>query len=71
MPIVHSIYDLLKTQIAWINVPDGPGWHANVDGEECFLTMNNFPDEPLYTVIWRTLRLNIEDAPANWSIPMS
>jgi hypothetical protein len=58
---------LLTGPIAWIRVDDG-AWRATVEGCECYLRMNDFPEEPLYTVGVGELAIDIEDAPAGWSI---
>jgi hypothetical protein len=44
-------------------------WCAQVSGVECVLLMNDFPDEPLYTVEVSGERFDFDDAPASWTIP--
>jgi hypothetical protein len=40
-----------------------------VGGEKCQLLMNDFPDEPLYTLKWRGTSLDLDDSPPSWKIP--
>lgn len=63
------INKLLNVPIEWIKRKTEPEWYAFVDGEECTLTMNNFPEEPLYTLGWMGVSLDLDDAPSAWSIP--
>jgi hypothetical protein len=63
------IQDLLKSQVEWIKEHGLPKWHAMVDGEECQLLLNDFPEEALYTLKWRESSLDVEESPPNWSIP--
>jgi hypothetical protein len=46
-----------------------PQWHGIHDGEKCELKMNDFPDEPLYTLVWRGERIDFDDAPSSWVLP--
>jgi hypothetical protein len=64
-----KINDLLGVVIVWAKHPATPTWLATVDGEVCTLTMNDFPDEPLYTLKWRNGSIDLDGAPASWSIP--
>jgi hypothetical protein len=69
MQSVRTIQDLLAVPIMWLKTPEKPEWSAMVCNELCHLTMNDFPDEPLYTVTWRGQALDIDDAPPGWVIP--
>ena len=54
--------------IAWREeVPGGVEFFSYVNGELCQLTMNDFPDEPLYTLRWREEELDIDDPPLGWT----
>ncbi len=46
----NKIDCLLRIDIVWQKIEDEPLWSAIVDGNKCTLTMNNFPEEPLYTI---------------------
>jgi hypothetical protein len=63
----RSVRDLLTLKVAWQRVSPGH-WLATVGGEECSLTMNDFPDERLYTVRAFGETLDIDDAPDSWTI---
>lgn len=58
---------LLLTSIAWQKISPGK-WTARVNAVEYTLRMNDFPDEPLYTVSSKRLSLTIDDAPKQWKI---
>jgi hypothetical protein len=68
---IRSINALLGARIAWIKEVGSPRWHATHAGEKCELTMNNFPQEALYTLKWRGESVDLDDSPSNWSIPRS
>jgi hypothetical protein len=59
--------DLLMLPVRWLRVRDGY-WSATVNGHDCSLRMNDFPDEPLYTVAVEGVSIDIDDAPLMWSI---
>lgn len=58
---------LLALPIIWKKVSDGV-WRTTVDGCDCRLRLNDFPEEPLYTVQVGDDAIDIEDAPAAWTI---
>jgi len=66
---LQRIGQLLKMPIVWHKLRGEPGWTSKVEGEECILVMNDFPEEPLYTLKWRDNRLDLDDAPNCWQIP--
>jgi len=43
-------------------------WFADIDGKAVFLRMNNFPDEPLYTLISKNVIKDYDDLPQNWIV---
>ena len=59
--------ELLSLPVVWEKLRDGL-WQACVQDSECLLRMNNFPDEPLYTVIIGSSSVDVDDAPAEWTI---
>ena len=63
----RSVKELLQLTIRWRKVAPGR-WQAEVDGEPCLLVMNDFPEEPLYTVAYAGHSLDVEDAPHDWDI---
>lgn len=38
------------------------------DEEDCWLQMNDFPDEPLWTVYFKGQAVDLEDTPVIWTI---
>ena len=67
MSDVASVRDLLKVRIVWKRVVPGR-WGATVEGVACSLRMNDFPDEPLYTVSALGEEIDLDDAPQSWRI---
>ena len=39
------------------------------EGQKCELVMNDFPEEPLYTLSCDGETLDLDDAPPEWIIP--
>ena len=59
--------DLLAMTIRWQD--RGPGtWFATVGGVVCTLEMNDFPEEPLYTVRVGDSSADMDDAPKTWTL---
>ena len=56
-----TIRDLLSVRISWIKETGRPRWRASYDSDVCELTMNDFPDEPLYTLTWRGQVIDLND----------
>jgi hypothetical protein len=66
--MAEDIKDLLRRNIHWKEeVKGGIMFHANVDNDLCLLRMNDYPDEPLYTLSWRDLELDVDDKPEGWT----
>lgn len=63
---MKDIHELLTEKITWKRTGLSR-WSAKVGGEDCQLRLNNFPDEPLYTLLWRDKSLDVEDAPPAWT----
>ncbi len=66
---VVVIRKLLSEKISWIEKSGKAKWWASCLGKKCELTMNNFPEEPLYTVRCDGESMDIDDLPPNWSVP--
>jgi hypothetical protein len=62
----ESLDDLLRTKITWIKVAGRPVWYGSYLGRKCELTMNNFPEEPLYTLKWDGLSVDFDESPSVW-----
>jgi hypothetical protein len=70
MPDVPMIGEVLKAQVVWQEVtPGGVEFVAEVRGHPCKLRMNDFPDEPLYTLSVGGNKIDLDDAPAGWAFP--
>jgi hypothetical protein len=61
---------LLKKHITWIeDIPHCSHFHAHVDGDLCRLRMNDFPEEPMYTVEVEGEKRDFDELPSGWVIP--
>lgn len=65
--MITPIERLLTIPIVWHQeVAGGCEFYSNVEGELFQLTMNDYPDEPLYTLRWRESSFDLDDRPADW-----
>lgn len=68
--MIVRIEDLFLRKIVWREeTKRGVQFYAYVDGELCQLRMNDFPQEPLYTVTWKDFSVDLDDRPNGWIIP--
>lgn len=66
--MITSIEQLLQRPVIWREeVPAGVEFFSYVDDDLCQLTMNDYPDEPLYTLRWKESSLDIDDRPSLWT----
>lgn len=65
-----NISDVLKEQIEWFPLVTNKRIYVceGHSAKDCFLIMNDFPDEPLWTLFYRGEFLNIDDEPKQWKI---
>jgi hypothetical protein len=69
---MDDISSLFKEQINWQCVKLGRSkFYASVDGERCELRMNDFPEEPLYTLTFRGQSIDFDDRPKTWTLPLN
>jgi len=65
-----KINELLNKALNWKpilnNVRDF--FCESFDDEECILRMNNFPEEPLWTLFFYGESIDFDDTPENWNI---
>jgi hypothetical protein len=47
----------------------GPEYYAYVDGKKWRLRMNDFPEEPLFTLIVGEQTIDFDDRPPTWTLP--
>jgi hypothetical protein len=62
-----SVQDLLRMSLDWKKAAPGR-WEAVAKGTRCTLVMNNFPEEPLYTVAMHGESMDLDDPPPSWRI---
>ena len=65
----NLIQSLLDEKIAWVKEVGRPRWLGFHNGEKCELRMNDFPDEPLYTLFWQGQSMDFDNTPSRWTIP--
>jgi hypothetical protein len=62
--------NLINTSIYWQRHSENKKfYYAISDGILLLLRINNFPEEPLLTIIRGNNILDIEETPINWIIP--
>jgi len=65
----NEIKDLVNKSIYWQKHSINKKYFfAQFDGDLLLLRLNNFPDEPLWTLIKQLEILDIEDTPETWVI---
>ena len=65
------IQELVRARIFWLKETGQPKWKALHKGEKCELVLNNFPEEPLYTLRCGGEKWDLDDSPTDWVIPRS
>jgi hypothetical protein len=69
---MNDISSLFKKRINWRVMQTGKAeWYADIDGERGELRMNNFPDEPLYTLTYKGNTVDFDDKPMIWIVPLN
>ena len=67
---MNKINDLFTKSIIWQSVKGEKGkWHTYFNGERYELHMNDFPDEPLYTITFEEESVDFDDKSIMWFIP--
>ncbi len=67
---MNDVERLFSQRITWEEQgPESRWFHALVNGETCTLRMNDFPDEPLYTLTFRGQSVDFDNRPAAWIMP--
>jgi len=68
-PINNVLKDIQETKITWVASKDNPAtFEAVFNGEQVRLRINDFPDEPLYTLFIRDEAIDIEERPRVWHL---
>lgn len=63
-----QIDEIQRKEIKWERVKVGE-YVATYRGQKCILVMNDFPDEPLYTLTYNNESVDFDDKPPCWFIP--
>lgn len=63
---------LLESKIAWIQVPSNKRlFKTTINRMEFVIRRNNFPEEPLFTLIFANEEFDFDDSPENWKFVYS
>jgi len=66
---VSDLKRWLKQEILWKECSHEDGhYEAVLDGQRVFLRLNDFPDEPLYSVVRGDRKVDMEERPPNWRL---
>ena len=65
---MDDIRKLLGMRIKWQRTDPGY-FFSEVDGLKCYLRMNDFPDEPLYTLSYQGIQFSFDNTPVLWELP--
>lgn len=61
-----DVKNLLQANLEWVEQVDAPRFYRTEHkGEKLLLRLNNFPEEPLFTVIGESI-FDIEERPKTW-----
>lgn len=65
-----TMSDILKEEIEWSPLVTSKRIYVckEYSSKDCFLIMNDFPDEPLWTLFYHGEFLDIDDEPKQWKI---
>lgn len=69
---MDDIPALFRRRIAWQSVNpggEGPEYYTYINGHRCEIRMNDFPDEPMYTLRFRGQSLDFDNRPSSWTFP--
>jgi hypothetical protein len=65
-----TISELKRSNVNWDTTPDNPYvFQAELNGKVIYLRLNDFPDEPLCTVIIDGAETDLHEFPTSWTIP--
>ena len=64
-----TIKNLLIRKIDWDKTDDPFLFSSIIEGELIQLRLNDFPEEPLCTVIWEGKEQNLDDLGGKWRLP--
>jgi hypothetical protein len=59
--------ELRALTIHWLRASGEAEWTTTYQGEEASLRMNDFPEEPLYTLSYRGYSVDFNETPKGWT----
>lgn len=67
---MKEISCLLQESLKWCPIPErGREFASNVYAQEdCFLRINDFPDEPLWTLFYKGESIDFDNTSKKWEI---
>lgn len=67
---MKTIDNLLEEELHWKPTPgSGVGFVSGTyKKEECHLKMNNFPEEPLWTLFYNNESIDFDETPKKWTV---
>jgi len=66
----RRVEELLQRSIKWHDTPnDEMRFYAVIDGVMCYLTLNDWPDEPKHTLELGDESIDLENTPKLWLLP--
>ena len=65
-----NISDIIKEAIKWFPLKDNKSIYVceEYPAKDCFLKMNDFPEDPLWTIFFYGEHLDFDDDPTQWEI---
>ncbi len=57
---------LLNTPVNWLLISNSFYYYVEIDNKIIYIRLNNFPEEPLYTIINGLDIVDIDDPPTYW-----
>ena len=64
-----ELNELLDKPLKWVreDLVSRFYYSPSLDRQHTFLRMNNFPDEPLWTIVYKGISTDLEDKPEAWT----
>jgi hypothetical protein len=66
----QKLQDFLNKQLKWLPIPESEtDFFCDIYSKDlCYLRMNHFPDEPLWTLFYGSQSIDFDDTPISWNI---
>ncbi len=67
---MKAIENLLVQELKWEPIPESERDFVSdaYKIDECYLRMNNFPEEPLWTLFYKNESIDFDDTPTKWKV---